>query len=62
MRKIITSACTATLLTAVIIGTWAMTHTTAKSAHPPVTPAAMEPFDMMLKAVDLPVHNIVDAI
>jgi hypothetical protein len=47
---------------AVIVGTWMMTNTTAKSANPTVTPAAMEPFDMMLKAVDLPVHNIVDAI
>jgi hypothetical protein len=62
MRKIITSACTATLLVAVMIGTWMMTNTTAKSANPAVTPAAMEPLDMMLKAVDLPVHNIVDAI
>ena len=61
MRKIITSACTAALLGVVIVGTWAMTNTTAKSANPPA-PAAMEPFDMMLKAVDLPVHNIVDAI
>ncbi len=60
MRKIITSACTVALLAAVIVGTWAMT--TAKSANPPVTPAAMNPFDMMLNASDLPVHNIVDAV
>jgi hypothetical protein len=59
MRKVMT-ACIAALLAVVVVGTWAMTQTTAKS--PIVGPAAMNPHDMMVNAKDLPVHDIVDAV
>jgi len=61
MRKI-TSICIAVLLAAVIAGTWAMTNTTAKTNGLIDAPAAMTPFEMMMNAKDLPVHNIVDAV
>jgi hypothetical protein len=61
MRKIL-SVFTAALLTAVIIGSWTMS-TKGKAPHAPVVaPAAMNPFDLMLKAIELPVHIIEDAI
>jgi hypothetical protein len=57
MRKKM-SVCAVALLAAVIVGGWAMT-TTAK-APPEVVPAAMNPFELMLKAIELPIHIIVD--
>ena len=59
MRKVVTGSMAA-LLAVVVVGTWAMTQTTAKS--PTVGPAAMNPHDMMVNAKDLPVHDIVDAV
>ena len=59
MRKVLTASMAA-LLAVVIVSSWAMTQTTAKS--PTVGPAAMNPHDMMINAKDLPVHEIVDAV
>lgn len=61
MRKIM-SVCAVALLATVIVGSWAMTTKANAPNAPEVTAAAMDPFDMMLKAVDLPIHVIVDAI
>jgi hypothetical protein len=61
MRKIL-PVCTAALLAAVVVGTWAMTTKASAPNAPIVAPAAMNPFDMMLNALDLPIHVIIDAI
>jgi hypothetical protein len=61
MRKI-PSVCAVALLAAVIVGSWAMSTKAKAPNTPEVTAAAMSPFDMMLKAVEMPVHVIVDAI
>ena len=50
----------ATLLTIAAVGSWATTHTTAKSSA--AAPAAMNPLQMMMNTDKLPVHHIVDAI
>jgi len=60
MRKILSVSAVA-LLAAVIVGGWAMTTTTAKGP-PTVAAAAMNPFEMMLRAIELPIHIIVDTI
>jgi hypothetical protein len=59
MRKIALMGI-ATLLTIAVVGSWVMTHTTAKS--PAAAPAAMAPLQMMMNTDNLPVHQIVDAI
>ena len=59
MRKIVTSACAAALLVTAIVGTWAMTPANSDTQ---VTPAAMNPYEMMLNAPAMPVHVIVDAV
>ena len=59
MRKI-TLMGIATLLAAVMFGSWTMTHTAANSSM--AGPAAMNPLQMMMNADNMPVHNIVDAI
>jgi len=61
MRKI-TSTCIAVVLATVIVGTWAMTNTTANTNGLIDGPAAMTPFEMMTNTKDLPVDNIVDAV
>jgi hypothetical protein len=59
MPKIM-SGCFAVLLATVILGTWAMTRSTAESGV--AGPAAMNPLEMMTNTKDLPVHEIVDAV
>ena len=61
MRKM-TSTCIAVLLATVIVGSWAMTNTTANTNGLIDGPAAMTPFEMMTNTKDLPVQNIVDAV
>ena len=61
MRKIL-YVCTAALLAAVIIGNWTLSTKGKAPNAPAVAPAAMNPFDLMRKAIELPVHIIEDAI
>jgi hypothetical protein len=61
MQKIL-GVCVAALLAAVIIGSWTMSTKGKAPNAPVVAPAAMDPFDLMRKAIELPVHIIEDAI
>jgi len=52
----------AALLAAIVVGGWAIA-TKAKAPNvPEATAATMSPFDMMRKAINLPVHIIDDPI
>jgi hypothetical protein len=60
MQKIL-GVCTAALLAAVIIGSWTMSTKGKAPNAPAVAPASVDPFDLMRKAIELPVHIIEDA-
>jgi cytochrome oxidase assembly protein ShyY1 len=63
MRKI-KSAGVVALFALVILGTWAMSRATSRTAPAAAAAAAtatMNPLEMMTKRKDLPVHDIVDA-
>jgi hypothetical protein len=62
MRTTMTLGITALLL-ALVVGAWAITQGTLGLSHGQANKAGMiDPVDMMKKAKDLPVHDIVDAI
>ncbi|MEA2904429.1 MAG: hypothetical protein QOI12_1816 [Alphaproteobacteria bacterium] len=62
MRKI-KSAGVVALFALVILGTWAMSRATSRTAPAAAAAATatMNPLEMMTKSKDLPVHDIVDA-
>jgi hypothetical protein len=60
MRKLI-SLGIAGLLTLVAVATWGATHQRTTTKPRAEMTGAMDPYDMMKKAKDLPVHTITDA-
>jgi len=50
------------LLAAVVVGSWAIATKAKAPKAPEATAATMSPFDMMHKAINLPVHIIDDPI